>query len=310
MTTSAVSSTTAMNTTNFTGPTGTATSFGSQQLSAPNHGASPHGRLESSPHDSVHGSIGGYMGSFGTAARDPIFWLHHCNIDRLWNVWLTMGGGRSDPKNSTWCNQVFQFFNENGTQVGIRVRDVINALAQLKYRYPGVAEVTQSCPTVLTPVPELSFDLTARTIKRIDQPITIRSQALRMRVPLAGQARQRSQEVASAPGQNLVLRIEGIKVDRQPGIIYEVYVGLPDGVRPDPNSRYFVGVLSTFGAEHAGAEGMTAAFPIDAAAAAALQANTNDVPVIIAPRGVVLNGQERLEVQGNVTFTSVRVVEE
>src|SRR5947207_9207325 len=91
---SAVNTSVAFGFTNFTGPTGTSASFGSQQVPAPNHGASPHGRLETTPHDSVHISIGGFMGSFGTAARDPIFWLHHSNIDRLWDAWLTQGGGR------------------------------------------------------------------------------------------------------------------------------------------------------------------------------------------------------------------------
>src|SRR5436305_4534028 len=89
---SAVDFSVAFGFTNFTGPTGTSASFGSQQVVTPNHGASPHGRLESTPHDSVHVSIGGFMGSFGTAARDPIFWLHHSNIDRLWDAWLIQAG--------------------------------------------------------------------------------------------------------------------------------------------------------------------------------------------------------------------------
>jgi len=38
-------------------------------------------------HDAVHGWVGGDMGSPEWAAFDPIFWFHHCNIDRLWAVW-------------------------------------------------------------------------------------------------------------------------------------------------------------------------------------------------------------------------------
>jgi tyrosinase len=41
--------------------------------------------LEESPHAQVHVFLGGDMGSVPTSARDPIFWLHHCNIDPLWN---------------------------------------------------------------------------------------------------------------------------------------------------------------------------------------------------------------------------------
>ena len=60
------------------------------------------GSLESLPHNVIHGAIGGVapngnpndwrdlglMSMPITAALDPIFWLHHANIDRLWNVWL------------------------------------------------------------------------------------------------------------------------------------------------------------------------------------------------------------------------------
>lgn len=38
-------------------------------------------------HDTVHGWVGGSMGKVGIAAFDPIFWAHHCMIDRLWYLW-------------------------------------------------------------------------------------------------------------------------------------------------------------------------------------------------------------------------------
>lgn len=43
-------------------------------------------------HNSVHVWVGGSMGSVPTAPADPIFWMHHCNIDRLWWVWQTTPG--------------------------------------------------------------------------------------------------------------------------------------------------------------------------------------------------------------------------
>ena len=49
------------------------------------------------PHGNVHVLVGGWMGSVATAAQDPIFYLHHSNVDRLWNLWLAQGGGRTDP---------------------------------------------------------------------------------------------------------------------------------------------------------------------------------------------------------------------
>ncbi len=44
--------------------------------------------VESGPHDNIHVTIGGLMSSILTAGQDPIFFVHHCNIDRLWNLWL------------------------------------------------------------------------------------------------------------------------------------------------------------------------------------------------------------------------------
>jgi hypothetical protein len=38
-------------------------------------------------HGGVHVRTGGDMGSVPTASYDPIFYLHHANIDRLWDQW-------------------------------------------------------------------------------------------------------------------------------------------------------------------------------------------------------------------------------
>jgi Common central domain of tyrosinase len=35
-------------------------------------------------HNGIHGWVGGTMGDISTSAYDPIFWAHHCMIDRLW----------------------------------------------------------------------------------------------------------------------------------------------------------------------------------------------------------------------------------
>jgi hypothetical protein len=75
------------------------------------------GLVEMEPHNFVHGDIGGLMGFTTTAGRDPIFWLHHANIDRLWEVWrglpssiaVTDPGGASTLLATTWRSAVFVF---------------------------------------------------------------------------------------------------------------------------------------------------------------------------------------------------------
>ena len=52
-------------------------------------------RLEGSPHNNGHvvvGSGGGHVGN-GMSPLDPAFWLHHCNIDRIWAEWQFDGNG-------------------------------------------------------------------------------------------------------------------------------------------------------------------------------------------------------------------------
>ncbi|KAF3919257.1 Tyrosinase [Arthrobotrys entomopaga] len=52
---------------------------------------SNNGQLDSMEgvHDTIHGTVGsgGHMGWIDVSSFDPIFWLHHTNIDRLFAIW-------------------------------------------------------------------------------------------------------------------------------------------------------------------------------------------------------------------------------
>jgi tyrosinase len=50
-------------------------------------------------HDFVHPWVGGDMGSIGTSAFDPVFWAHHCMIDRIWYLWQLKHGVNNIPSN-------------------------------------------------------------------------------------------------------------------------------------------------------------------------------------------------------------------
>jgi tyrosinase len=46
-------------------------------------------------HNSGHVWVGGSMGGIPTAPCDPVFWMHHAEIDRLWWVWQQAHPGQN-----------------------------------------------------------------------------------------------------------------------------------------------------------------------------------------------------------------------
>ncbi len=53
--------------------------------------------VETGPHARAHGASGGWMAAIPTAVRDPLFFLLHTNVDRLWAKWQWVEG-RLDPE--------------------------------------------------------------------------------------------------------------------------------------------------------------------------------------------------------------------
>jgi tyrosinase len=136
--------------TNFFTTSWSGVSFGGLKVSSTTQ-MGPHGTFESEPHDTIHVDIGGYMQKPQTAARDPIFYLHHCNIDRLWKRWLDQGGGRANPTgDSFWMWSNFPFYNDQGKKVQTSAYYILNTKTQLHYVYdddPGVTTTTTTTTT-------------------------------------------------------------------------------------------------------------------------------------------------------------------
>lgn len=58
-------------------------------------------------HGSVHVRTGGDMGSVPTASYDPIFYLHHANVDRLWAQWQASHPGALPASEATFALEPF-----------------------------------------------------------------------------------------------------------------------------------------------------------------------------------------------------------
>jgi tyrosinase len=53
-------------------------------------------RMEGSPHGAAHRSFVGSISSISTAVKDPLFFMLHANVDRLWALWQWLKR-RTDP---------------------------------------------------------------------------------------------------------------------------------------------------------------------------------------------------------------------
>jgi tyrosinase len=91
---------------NFSSGGATGNGFGGDGPALFTHFGNLAGDLESNPHNLVHVYVGGNQGlngpeglmtDPGLAALDPIFYLHHANIDRMWAAWNDPVSGKRPP---------------------------------------------------------------------------------------------------------------------------------------------------------------------------------------------------------------------
>jgi len=267
---------------------------------------------ESTPHGAVHVSIGGWMGSVPTAAQDPIFYLHHANIDRFWNLWLKQGGGRSSPVNdSTWNSKKFLFFNENGAQVWMTPCDILRCAQQLNYNYQGEGtQVNQYC---LKPFPWWIFDLQVLAeLQPIKLPPGPDPGPIEINVR---ELRQRLLGVAKEPNTDLTLELDDVEADKQPDVYWEVYLGLPKGTAPSSDSAYYIGNIALFGHgirdahQHEGAEPAKFSFKIDRAMQNALAKDeSGKTHLTFVARGAVIKGaKDAVRSNATVSVGKVRI---
>lgn len=194
--------------------------------------------LDLSLHGGVHVQVGDAtnMGDVPTAAGDPIFWLHHCNIDRLWAAWNEKAHGANPT-----ISRPYRFASPSGTA---RVMQVSQAwgLASAGYRYDRLPDPPAGPATAaVAAVGEL-------TLAASEQPRTVLG-AGPTKIPLKGAASTgeiSAATAASGPGR-LVVVIEGLETTVTPGALYQVYVDLPDGADEQTRKRHYVGAFNFFG---------------------------------------------------------------
>jgi N-acetylneuraminic acid mutarotase len=103
-------------------------------------------RLDQNPHFFTHVALGGDMADFSTVGGDPLFYLHHANIDRIWESWNRIGN--SNPTDPKYLNRTFAFGDRSGKRVDLPV-SAGDRTAQLGYEYDSYEKPPQ--PQQLSP---------------------------------------------------------------------------------------------------------------------------------------------------------------
>jgi N-acetylneuraminic acid mutarotase len=100
-------------------------------------------RLDINPHFLTHLALGGDMTDFATVGGDPLFYLHHANLDRIWESWNRLGN--SNPADPQYLNRTFAFADRSGKRVDPPV-SAADRTAQLGYEYDSYATPPQARP--------------------------------------------------------------------------------------------------------------------------------------------------------------------
>jgi len=203
------------------------------------------GLLEATPHDRVHVWIGGQMATF-VSPLDPIFWLHHCNIDRLWAEWNARG--HSNTSEPLWRNFTMRPFNT-------LVRD-LQSITQLGYTYSSLAN-TQ--PAEASELP-LGLEKTRERFKLTEPQVASLGQAVSFSVEMPGSslalaAEGKSVQPAAEIGEQQVRAIVSVEPPEDEQVAVNVYLNCPYLTANTPvTDPHYVDSFTFFGEHEAEGE--------------------------------------------------------
>ncbi|WVZ94651.1 hypothetical protein U9M48_040517 [Paspalum notatum var. saurae] len=224
------------------------------------------------------------MGFLGSAGRDPLFYSHHANVDRLWHIWSTTLRGGNGFNDTAWRHTSFVFFDgvRNPRRVRIKFRDVLDT-RKLGYTYADVSEKI--------PLPWLKCNLTA--LVSHDKgggspgkvapvyPLTLKNGVV-VEVPHVALP-------AAAPGQERELVIDRIEYDPEEENKFDVAINLPKEVATmvAPQYKEFAGSFSVVPSSVKGGGKLEGKITLDidqVLADIGVAGNATSVDVVIVPR--------------------------
>lgn len=240
--------------------------FGGGEAPANEQFWSQTGALEQTPHNVVHVTVGGREGLMtdpDEAAKDPIFWLHHANIDRIWAEWNVT---HQNPEVPNWLDQEFEFFDADKEKASLSCRQVLDTIRDLEYTYdviPGTppeppaeqpsGEAEQPSPSQGQEEPAISGGAYGNgKVVGASEKVTLTGSAEAVPVSIDNRSQDEVQEASRVTDpRRLYLNIEDIEGEQDPGTAYGVYVNLPENPDEKTLAKHHVGNVSFFGIKRA-----------------------------------------------------------
>jgi tyrosinase len=187
-----------------------------------------------------------------------VFWLHHANLDRLWQVWLDADPAHVQPTGDpAWADTTFSFPRVGGGRVSWRVGDVLE-LPALGYSYESLAP-----PSALVPPAPAEGGAAGIESREVRMSPSLPPQTLGAALDVAIGAvdpvevdlvepvdRRVTADAPTAGGGQVFLRIEGI-TGTAAAAAYHVYVNVPAGAAAGDHPELRAGTISTFGVAEA-----------------------------------------------------------
>ncbi|NDE35441.1 MAG: tyrosinase family protein [Gammaproteobacteria bacterium] len=224
--------------------------------------------LEGLPHNKVHNFVGGVgplsPGPFGNMANnlspiDPIFFLHHSNMDRLWDLWTRkqqMLGLPYLPEGedyNVYASEPFLFFvNGEGQYLGPAKAGDFISTHPFDYDYqPGSGEAI---------LQNISLQ------PRGDKPMSARTAVVQENIAALSVSSSDIKRHLSATTVPVILLEITLPHDVVMSSVrdFDVLIGSPDklvGIRSD--SPYYAGTVSVLGhSGHSGSEGAGVSFTL------------------------------------------------
>ena len=201
-------------------------------------------QIESLPHNQIHVRIGNRqgMGNPSFAARDPVFYVHHAQIDRLWEAWRIqepevrdlLGGENEDA----FSSEPYVFALADGRPDGHSAH-VFPLFVDNVYTYDTL-EVSSAGPGPAAPTPPLPVPI-RQSLSR--EPTSVRDAPVR--IPLSpaptrvGPATAQPRNLAN---RRFILRVEAELSSGAGGASIDIYLDAPgqDGTEPAGSFSVFM----------------------------------------------------------------------